>query len=80
MKKPTLFAISLFAAACACANIFETNETQRANLKVAATWAEETAKAAARPVPLYPTPPLFVRRALVADKAAGAEARKKLIG
>jgi hypothetical protein len=71
MNKPVFFTLGLLAVASAYANIFETNETQRANLKVAATWAEETAKAAARPVPLSPTPPLFVRRALVADKAAG---------
>ncbi len=71
MTKPVLFTLFLFVAAQVRANIFETNATQRANLKVAATWAEETAKTAARPVPSYSTPPLFVRRALVADKAAG---------
>ena len=71
MKKLALSAIAMLVAAGVQASIFETNDTQRANLAIAATWAEETAKAAARPVPLYPTPPLFVRRALVADKAAG---------
>ena len=71
MKKLAIFAMSLLAVASVYANIFETNDTQRANLAKAETWAQETAQAAARPVPLYPTPPLFVRRALVADKAAG---------
>ncbi len=71
MKKLAIIATGIFAVTCVYANIFETNDTQRANLKVAATWAQETAQAAARPVPLYSTPPLFVRRALVADKTAG---------
>ena len=64
MTKPVLFTLFLFVAAQVRANIFETNATQRANLAKAATWAEETAKAA-------DPANVLVRRALVADKAAG---------
>ncbi len=61
MKKFTLFALGLIAASGAFANIFETNDTQRANLKIAETWGKPSA----------PAETTMWRRALVADKKAG---------
>ena len=53
--------LCLLASACAYANIFETNETQRANLKVAASWG----------MPSVASDGAMWRRGLVADKASG---------
>ena len=61
MKKHILFAFAAFASACAYANIFETNDTQRANLKVAETWS----------MPSVASDAGMWRRGLVADKASG---------
>lgn len=60
VKTPVAF-LCLLASACAYANIFETNDTQRANLKVAETWG----------MPSVASAGVIWRRGLVADKASG---------
>ncbi len=66
MKKDVLFTtvIALFVAAGVHANVFETNETQRANLKVVAGWG----------MPSVASDGVMWRRGLVADKASGTVA------
>ena len=61
MRRTTLFAVAALAATGAAASIFETNDTQRANLKVAAGWG----------MPSVASDGVMWRRGLVADKAAG---------
>ena len=62
MRNSTFFvAFATLAAQCALANIFETNETQKATLAFAGTWGRDAAAASSNVV---------WRRGLVADKAA----------
>ncbi len=61
MKKLTTFAVCLLATGGALANIFETNDAQRANLKIAETWGRPAAPAATT----------MWRRGLIADKSTG---------
>jgi hypothetical protein len=64
MKKPLILTLVLLAAGGVFANIFETNETQRTNLKIAAGWGRMSVASDSK----------MWRRGLVADKAAGTVA------
>lgn len=61
MNARIFIASGVVAAQCALANIFETNETQKATLAFAETWGRDAAAASSNVV---------WRRGLVADKAA----------
>ena len=64
MKKSLIFSLALLAAGGVLANIFETNETQRVNLKIAAGWGRMSVASEGK----------MWRRGLVADKVAGTVA------
>lgn len=65
MKRlPLVFATAAVLSTTALANIYETNDLQRANLKTVTTWTAERRKASAA------DKAFLVRRGLLADKAA----------